>query len=345
MGNLVEAITNMKKLLLVCLALLSATPVSAQRIRTIPIQTVFVTYVGNRTHWTDPVTAGPQFNATANGFWHSASGSWGAITLVGSSWPTWVDSSQTMPTGCNLSQILLDVRTTLGAWIIPGGILHVVLPPGTPCYSLDGGSTIYTIGGGAMNHEIGHWLGLPHAGGTLCTSYAPSSCITAERGDDYDIMGSMNRGGAIHVAFRQQLGVYSPTFQLAAITTTQDVTLQTFETMTPGIKGVVASMPGDFAHRLTAEFHGGDSASIGVIIHGPPLQFLLTMNPLNGPNPWVMRVGQTYCLTGYVCVTNLRQDANTATLHIAVGADLPPSEPTHLRPVLPSAPKNLRSLP
>src|SRR5580765_2664623 len=64
------------------------------------LQVVFVTYVGNQNHWTDPATQGPALVARDNGFWNSARGSWGEISLSGTTYPTWADSSQSMAAGC-----------------------------------------------------------------------------------------------------------------------------------------------------------------------------------------------------------------------------------------------------
>ena len=104
------------------------------------LQVVFVTYVGNQNHWTDPATQGPALIARDNAFWNTARGSWGEISLSGTTYPTWVDSSQSMAGGCQLGQIGLDVKAAIGSWPAGGSIRHIVLPPGTPCNSQAAGT-------------------------------------------------------------------------------------------------------------------------------------------------------------------------------------------------------------
>jgi hypothetical protein len=317
----------MTKFLALVLALVASTA-SAQTVRTVQIQTVFVTYAGNTAHWTpDIVARGQQLLAQANGFWNGPHGSWGAITLTGTTWPTWVDSTGSMAGGCNVGQIGIDVHTATGTWGI-NGIRHIVLPPGTPCNSMTSGTvpglvTVYTVAGTYEEHEIGHALGLPHAFATYpdgsTQAYGP-----------YDVMGTGTYGDALHVAFRQQVGVYGPTFQLKSVTTSQDVVLQLTETMTPGIKGLTASKAGTTGHEMTAEFRGGDYLSTGVIIHGAPSGYLLTMDPTQ-QNYWRLLPGKTYCDPGYVCMTVVAQDALTATVHVDVNGSTDTRKPS--RPV------------
>jgi hypothetical protein len=291
------------------------------------LQVVFVTYVGNQNHWTDPATKGPALIAQDNAFWNSARGSWGEISLSGTTYPTWVDSTQSMSGGCSFGQIFLDVKAAAG--LVPANtIRHVVLPPGTPCNSqtsgslpLGGSATIYTVGGAYMEHETGHALGLAHTWQQNCsTTNGVVTCSSLEYGA-YSVMGNGTHGDALNVAERIQLDEYSSTFQLATVTNSQDVTLQVADTMTPGIKGVRVQTS-DSAHTLYVERRSGDSVSNGVILWGFPQGVLLDLDRATATDRWMMKVGETYRDGTYVCVTLLAQDGMTATVHV----DVPCSE-------------------
>jgi hypothetical protein len=284
------------------------------------MQVVFVTYAGNQHHWTDPATKGPALIAQDNAFWNTARGSWGEISLSGTTYPTWVDSSQSMAGGCQLGQIGLDVKAAIGSWPAGGSIRHIVLPPGTPCNSqtagtiLQGGSaTIYTVGGAYLEHETGHAFGLAHYPAYHCSS---TGCYIQAQGP-YTVMGDATHGDALNVPERIQLAVYSSTFQLMTVTSSQDVTLQVADTMTPGIKGVRVQTA-DSTHTLYVERRSGDYVSNGVILWGFPQGALLDLDRTTTTDRWMMKVGETYRDGTYVCVTLLAQDAMTATVHIDV---------------------------
>jgi len=330
----------MRRTFLALAALALSAVVSAQTARTVALQTVFPTYLGNTAHWTDPVTRGPSFVAQDNAFWHGPDGSWGAITITaGTQYPTFIDVQATID-GCNTGPIFTAVNAAMGP--VPlNTIRHIVLPPGSPCNSFTSGNvltagsaTIYTVGGAFMEHETGHALGLGHAVAAFCDSSitVPFTCANTAAYGPYDVMGDGGtHGAAIHVASRQQLNLYSPTFQLASVTTSQDVVLQIVGNMTAGIKGLTAAKPGTQFHAMTAELRGGDSASFGVILHGSPQGYLLMTNPSNGPNPWAMRVGQTVCDPTYVCLTLVSVTGSTATVHVDIGGTSVPAPINHTR--------------
>ncbi len=331
----------MKKLLLLCLALFYAGPVSAQ-VRTVNEQVIFATYAENRTHWTDPAVRGPQLVATANTFWNGPQGSWGTLQLVQAGSYPWVDSSRSMAGGCTysvLSQIAADVDAVAGS-VPQNTIRTIVLPPGTNCNDqtvgqvqfIDGTGTaiVYTMGGSFIEHETGHALGLSHA-------WAQFPSGPQEYGP-YDVMGNSGYGGALQTLNRNRIHAFSSTFQLLTITASQDVTLQFSETMTPGIKGVLYQTPWPNNHLITAEFRGGDTGdnalSKGVIVHGAPNAELLTMDPIQ-QNPWRLAVGKTWCESGVLCITNLSQTDTTDTIRVQLAGDAslpPPTPPTSTTP-------------
>ena len=284
------------------------------------LQVVFVTYVGNQKHWTDPATQGPALIARDNAFWNGAHGSWGEISLSGTTYPTWVDSTQSMSGGCSLGKINQDVVTAYGGLPPTNTIRMIVLPPGTPCNSqasgsipLGGSATIFTVGGSAIEHETGHAFGLAHYPAYHCSS---TGCYIQAQGP-YTVMGDGTHGDALNVPERIQLGVYSSTFQLMTVTSSQDVTLQVADTMTPGIKGV-SVQTSDSAHTLYVERRSGDYVSNGVILWGYPQGALLDLDRSTTTDRWMMKVGETYRDGTYVCLTLLAQDATTAKVHVDV---------------------------
>ncbi len=130
-------------------------------------------------------------------------------------------------------------------------------------------------------------------------------------------MGDATHGDALNVPERIQLDLYSSTFQLMTVTSSQDVTLQVADTMTPGIKGVRVQTS-DSAHTLYVERRSGDYVSNGVILWGFPQGALLDLDRATTTDRWMMKVGETYRDGTYVCVTLLAQDAMTATVHVDV---------------------------
>ncbi len=309
---------------LALLALLVA-PASAQTVRNITMRVVFVTYAENRNHWTSDIPGtGASIVARANTFWNGPAASWGAITYTGTTYPTWIDSTQSMAGGCSLGQIFLDVRSAVGS--PPANAVNVVvLPPGSPCNDLTSGATVYTVAGGAIEHEVGHTLGLQHSHDTVCD--AVNGCGSVEYGNG-DLMGAS--GIWINAVERAQLNLFSSTFQQKTVTTDQDVTLQTINSMTSGIKALVAN--GGVGHALTAELHAADSASFGVTLHGPPGNYQLDLDKVTTGQRFRMNVGETYCDGTFVCLTLVALTSDTATLHASFpGAASLPSPINHTR--------------
>jgi chitodextrinase len=258
---------------------------------------------------------------------------------------------------------------------------HVVLalPPVNTC-QLTGVSGVAEVGGThvwingtfevrVLAHELGHNLGLAHAGGLTCTSGGSpvpmgDSCSVAthEYDDPFDAMGKSNAGGGV-LAVRQMSMEHKLALNLLPAPAVKVVgapgtyQIAPMETLTGSAQVLRLPKPGGGSYfveyRRPIGFFDSQPPDItGVLIRTESPQIytnpagpnadtaLIDMHPATGASgsPWsdaAMGLGEVFsdALRG-ITVQNLGQDAAGATLQITLPRDaVPPSAPTGLSAV------------
>lgn len=327
---------------LTLVVILLASTAFPQTLRNVTMQVVFVTFIENRDHsWADPATRGPQYITQIHTFWHSNDASFGAITVTGSTYG-WADLNlSTANVGPGCSAIPPATAAIVGP--IPAGVIRLIVPPaGLPCNAEAIGNVI--LSASYLEHEFGHTLGLAHNFEQHCQTMTSDRCDVQEYGH-YSVMGTFT---GVSPYERERLGVFSPTYAMPTVTTTQTVTVQLSNTGTPGIKSVkvpatvlvqlcggvpVTCFTTTEDHTLYAEYRDGDVAAKGVLLwtNRERLDTLIDVDRMTSATQFHLALGATYCdPLNLWCVTVTAQDALTATLSLQVSGVAPP--PVHTAP-------------
>jgi chitodextrinase len=253
---------------------------------------------------------------------------------------------------------------------------HVVLalPAGVNCPDVAGAAGLAEVGGNhvwingsfavpVLAHELGHNLGLSHAGGLHCTdagSPAPmgSSCSANgfEYADPFDAMGNAPVLRQMNMEHKLLLNLLPASAQqVIGVTGTYHVA--PMETLTGTAEVLRLPKPGGGSYfveyrdpdPLTGGYFDNQAPAFnGVYVRTESPQLpgypnradtaLIDMHPTTGSPPWVdarMTVGQVFNdpLRG-ILIQDLAEDAHGATLAITMPADTtPPSSPGGLSAV------------
>jgi hypothetical protein len=265
------------------------------------------------------------------------------------------------------------------AGVVDSAYQHVViaLPVGVHTCGLDGVSGVAEVGGRhvwvngdfsvrVLAHELGHNLGLAHAGGLAC-SYAGSaapmgdSCSAAgfEYQDPFDAMGSGDVGTATPVvrqmSMQHKLALHLlPTSAVKVVGVSGTYRLAPMETLTGSVELLRIPKAGGgnyyVEYRQPIGFFDSSPTPVsGVLIRTEsPEVFsdpsdpnadtaLIDMHPLTQPD-WTdaaMDAGQVFSdpLRG-ISIQDLGQDASGAILQVTMPRDtIPPAAPTGLSAV------------
>jgi hypothetical protein len=262
---------------------------------------------------------------------------------------------------------------------------HVVvaLPAGVTCTDVDGAAGLAEVGGNhvwingsflvpVLAHELGHNLGLFHAGGLQCTnagSATPqpmgSSCSadTFEYKDPFDAMGQSDPGTGTMV-LRQMNMEHKLLLDVVPASAQQVIGISglyhvaPMETLTGTAEVLRLPRPGggsyyvEYRYPVAGGFFDNQSPAFnGVYVRTESPQpvgypngsdtALIDMHPTTGPPsaPWAdarMTLGQVFSdpLRGIV-IQDMAEDANGATLAITMPIDTtPPSRPARLSAIL-----------
>ena len=208
-----------------------------------------------------------------------------------------------------------------------------------------------------LAHELGHNLGLAHAGGLYCTSGATavilsSTCDARNHAydDPFDAMGRAPVVRQMSMQHKLELRLL-PSAAVKVVGASGDYRLAPMETLTPGLPELLRiPKPGGGSYyveyRAPLGFFDGQAPPLhGVLIRtdvtpvtgNDPDTALIDMHPATAGN-WsdaAMDVGQEFSdpLSGVV-IANAAQDAGGATLRLNVPRDtVPPSAPGGLTAV------------
>jgi hypothetical protein len=210
-------------------------------------------------------------------------------------------------------------------------------------------------------HELGHNLGLNHAGSWFCTGASgqsvtiSSNCSLSEYNDPYDVMGALGErhNSGWHL---QQLGVLQPS-NVETVTTSGDYTLTSALTQT--VNPTTIRIPRTYAADNSVQdwyyiegrksgpvfdnFVSTDWAVKGVSIRVADDPSQLTRSRLLDTNPGgsiydaPLQPGETFN-DGRIAITTLSANLGTASVSINMSAppldQQPPSTPTGLSHVL-----------
>jgi hypothetical protein len=219
-----------------------------------------------------------------------------------------------------------------------------------------GGSRVWVNGEFSLRvvaHELGHSLGLFHAGAVACTSAgAPApigdSCSSNAYGDPFDVMGGGTAGPVRQMSMAHKLALkVLPTSAVKVVGAPGVYRIAPMETLTGGVELLRLPKPGGGNYYVEYRqpigyFDSQAPALSGVLVRtdashtdgNSPDTLLLDMHPLTGAN-WTdaaMDLGQVFSdpATG-ITIRVASQDATGATLEISAPRDsVPPSATTGL---------------
>lgn len=337
--------------------------VTAPGMRTVAV--LMVNFADNpQTPWTADAVAGAYFGAanSANAYFQDSSD--GRIGFSGEVFG-WLTISRASTTTCDWSAwgtAASAAATSAGIDLSAFQHISYVWPntactwaglgymPGTRTY-MDG-----TIGTSVIAHELGHNLGVHHAGSLSCTGAggAPvpvsSTCSVSEYGDPFDVMGNGNK--LLQGYHRAQLGWLPESVTLSAGGTATIVPVDS-----AGLGTRLVRIPRGDGTFLDIDFRqptgvfdtfGSTSAVVnGVTLRINPNLTTITPSQLVDVTPTSpasfsdssLKVGQAYTdpvSTATVRVVSL--SASGATIEVTYGPDtLAPSAPTNLQASLSGA--------
>jgi hypothetical protein len=219
-----------------------------------------------------------------------------------------------------------------------------------------GGSRVWVNGAFSLRviaHELGHNLGLYHAGAVTCTSAgtrAPvgDSCSANSYGDPFDVMGGGTAGPVRQMSMVHKLALkLLPTSAVKVVGAPGVYRIAPMETLTGGVELLRLPKPGGGNYYVEYRqpigyFDSQAPALSGVLVRSDasrsdgnsPDTLLLDMHPLTGAD-WTdagMDLGQVFSdpATG-ITIRVASQDATGATLEISAPRDsVPPSATTGL---------------
>jgi hypothetical protein len=275
---------------------------------------------------------------------------------------------------------LAQAKNALGQGFSETSYQHIVLAfPAVASCGLNGTSGVAEVGGKhvwingsfevrVLAHELGHNLGLAHAGGLPCTSsgsLAPMGDACNPDGHEYDdpfdAMGKSNAGNGLSVVRQMSLEHklalnLLPASSLKVVGVSGTYRLAPMETLpaTPAVQLLRLPKPGGGSYfveyRRPIGFFDSQAPDItGVLIRTESPQIysspnnpnadtaLIDMHPGTGApgSPWsdaAMGLGEVFtdALRG-IAIQNVAQDATGATLQITLPRDaVPPTAPTAL---------------
>jgi chitodextrinase len=276
-----------------------------------------------------------------------------------------------------------DAEQAVGINVNDAAYQHVIvaLPTGVTCSDVSGAAGIAEVGGNhvwingsflvpVLAHELGHNLGLYHAGGLQCTTAGVrvpmgDSCTADafEYKDPFDAMGQSDVGTGSMV-LRQMNMEHKlaldllPASAVQTVGATASYHVAPMETLTGSVELLRVPKPGggnyfvEYRYPVSGGYFDNQSPAFsGVYIRTESPQplgwpngsdtVLVDMHPTTGPGSaaWAdakMDVGQVFNdpLRG-IMIQNTAQDANGATLAITMPVDTqPPSSPGRLSAVV-----------
>ncbi len=186
---------------------------------------------------------------------------------------------------------------------------------------------ISSINGYTINHELGHNLGMYHAGATPCES---GGCNYIEYGDAYDVMGISFVHRHLSAAHKSKLAWGK--FQTVTSTGTYTIAPTESATQSTQFLKIASGSGSEYNYVEYRQPIGFDTSAepyvwegVGVILGGTanPDSRRLDMNPLDGTFLSVLADGKSFYTSNGVTITQLSHNSTGATVQVNFGGPAP----------------------